>query len=178
MDLLMAFTRFVFRRAAEKVSVVLRKDVMGVGGRGEEKVVAAGYMRNYVYPKGIAAYGTPENISAFAASESVATEDEAIVELRERLAKLTKRLIGNPLQIKRNSIDGKKTSPGDVTAENVVDALRKKLGVDFEADRLRISSPESFAKSGFPVDAVGEIGITYAVEESVEWPFTLHVVRR
>ena len=70
----MAFTRFVFRRAAEKVSVVLRKDVMGVGGRGEEKVVAAGYMRNYLYPKGIAAYGTPENISAFAASESVATE--------------------------------------------------------------------------------------------------------
>lgn len=53
------------RQKSSTVSVVLLKDHEGLGVKGEEKHVKPGFMRNFLYPSGVATYGIPENIAKF-----------------------------------------------------------------------------------------------------------------
>ena len=46
-------------------NVVLLQDIDGVGVAGSETTVASGYMRNFLYPKGLAKYATKDNVAKF-----------------------------------------------------------------------------------------------------------------
>jgi large subunit ribosomal protein L9 len=48
-------------RTGKRVQVVLKQPFDELGFSGQEVAVAPGYARNYLIPKGIAAYATPEN---------------------------------------------------------------------------------------------------------------------
>lgn len=50
-------------RFACAMQIVLRKDVRGLGAAGETVIASAGIMRHRLYPAGLAAYATPENIA-------------------------------------------------------------------------------------------------------------------
>ena len=80
-------------RCLRKVSVVLRDNLPGIGSSGEQRLVAAGFMRNYLFPKGKAVYSTPENIARYQIStdERVKPTNEADEMLREQASKLAKK---------------------------------------------------------------------------------------
>jgi ribosomal protein L9 len=47
--------------AHNKISVVLTQDIDTLGVKGEEKEIAKGYARNYLFPKKLAVYSTSES---------------------------------------------------------------------------------------------------------------------
>jgi ribosomal protein L9 len=71
--------------------IVLLTDVEGVGVKGSEQTVAAGYMRNFLYPKSLATYGTPQNVEKFKVVFEVSSALLTII--KEALIKLS--MIGN-----------------------------------------------------------------------------------
>lgn len=52
-------------RHGSTLRVILLQNVEGVGAAGEEHDVAAGYMRNFLYPQQIAAYRTDNNLEKY-----------------------------------------------------------------------------------------------------------------
>ena len=170
----MAFMRTA--RRLHNVSVVLLADVRGLGVAGEEKVVAGGYMRNFLSPKGIAVHSTPENVSNFKTVEAGQAGDAKRSAIQERVAQYAKRLNSKPLEIKRNSNDGIKTFPGHVTAQNIADAALKKFNIELDAEHLSVLA----SKEGFPLGKIGEVQLSYALDgvADAEVQFPLNIVKR
>jgi hypothetical protein len=54
-----------FIRHGGSLRVILLSNLDGVGTAGEELSVAPGYMRNFLYPRQIAAYRTDENLEKY-----------------------------------------------------------------------------------------------------------------
>ena len=52
---------FLFFPSSTKISVVMLKDFESLGKEGDVVSVKRGYMRNYLYPRGIALYNTRRN---------------------------------------------------------------------------------------------------------------------
>lgn len=166
-------------RCLRKVSVVLRDDLPGIGSCGEQRFVAAGFMRNYLFPKGKAVYSTPENIARYQIStdERVNPTNKANEVLREQASKLAKKF-RVPLEIKRNSNDGKACFPGNVTAQNIADTVKKRLGVNIDPEHIRLLSDGD----EFPLDTINSYPLKYSIggkdHADAEVYFTLNVVKR
>ena len=64
-------------RAFGTVNIVLVDDFENLGVKGSEVTVKAGYMRNFLYPKGVAKYATPENLEKYKTVFVVSTQAQA-----------------------------------------------------------------------------------------------------
>lgn len=61
----------MYSKKDTSVRVTVVKTVQGVGEVGEELRVKRGYARNYLFPKDIAVYSTPETREHYAEAASV-----------------------------------------------------------------------------------------------------------
>lgn len=128
------------RQKTTALSVVLLDDVEGIGSKGEETGVAPGYMRNYLYPTGLATYATQPNVEKF----KTVFEDEgnsARKAFKVQLKKFAKKLAATPVVLRRNTNDGIKCHPGDVTAANVAEKLLKQKGIVVDPKRISLVAP-------------------------------------
>mmetsp|Transcript_68694 Transcript_68694/g.117915 ORF Transcript_68694/g.117915 Transcript_68694/m.117915 type:complete len:248 (+) Transcript_68694:3-746(+) len=155
------------RSVSSALSVVLLKSEEGLGVKGEEKQVKPGYMRNFLYPNGIAVYGTPENISKF---KTVDEDDTSTARkaFKKEMSKFEKKLSAIPISIRRNTVDGKTCSPGEVTPKNVVDKALKQRGIALEPARITLLSiiSEGPLEDDDDDDEDGEV--VEEVEEEIE----------
>ena len=117
-----------------------------------------GYMRNFLYPRNLAVYGTPENISKYRTAGAAAVDDDSGSDSaeRRRLMKAMKKVAEKTTSIKRHSNDGKNLH-GQVTALNVADAVRKQLHVTLQPDH--VSLPDGLEE----VRELGEFIATYTL---------------
>jgi len=141
---------------------------------GEERRVASGYMRNYLYPKGIAVYATEENVTKHKSvfDTEVLPEDKAS---SKKLNRLVAKLHSNPVEIRRNTKDGVTTFPGEVTAENISHALAKHRTVSIDPGVI------SLVQGTFPVKAIGAHLVQCTIkigDEEHEIEFPVNVVKR
>ncbi|MFA6508671.1 MAG: 50S ribosomal protein L9 [Treponemataceae bacterium] len=123
------------------MKVILNKDVQPLGEEGDVKDVAAGYARNYLYPRGLALPYTDKTVRIF---ESRRAEIEA--------RKAAKRGDAGALKEKLEALEITLLMPagangklyGAVTNQTVADELAKH---DFKIERKKIELPGNSFKS-------------------------------
>ena len=123
------------------MKVILNTDVKHLGEMGDEKNVANGYARNYLFPRGLA---VPYNAQTVAYFEGRKEEINARKEQKRKdSASLKERLEGFVVELDMPAGSNGKLY-GAVTSQTVADFLNKN---GFEIEKKRIDIPGSTIKS-------------------------------
>jgi len=128
--------------AGASIQVVLRDDVENLGKSGELVKVRAGYARNYLIPRGLAAVATRGNVAR------IEHEQKSAVARASKLKKAAQDRAGTfdgaTIEIKANAGESEKLF-GSVGAKDIAEALAAK---GFEVDRKKIELKEPIKELG------------------------------
>jgi large subunit ribosomal protein L9 len=119
------------------VQVLLRRDVKGIGRRGEIVSVSAGHARNYLIPNGLAVEAT-DGAVAQAATQKKSRD------LREAADKESARAIAATFAAEPLVINAKAGASGklfgSITAADIVEAVQRQFGVVVDRKHLTINA--------------------------------------
>ncbi len=120
-----------------QVKLILLADVDNLGLAGEAVTVAAGYARNYLLPRGLAAAATPATLRQLAARKEKieAQRQKALEDAQARAAELAKVVVEIPMQASNDGL-----LFGSVTARAISEQLAAQ-GFAVEARLIRIDEP-------------------------------------
>src|SRR5262249_8171221 len=124
------------------MDVILREDVEKLGARGQVVNVAAGYARNFLLPKRLAAPATDANKKIVEQERQAHLRKEA--KLKTEAEDLSKMLAGITVTIAQKAGENDQLF-GSVTAKDVADALEKKR---FTIDRRKVQLEEPIKQLG------------------------------
>jgi len=117
---------------------ILLQDVEGLGENGTAVEVSAGYLRNYLQPRGLAQPASPGALEAAIARREAAekAEREAAAKAGEIASLLSKTVL--TIQ-HRAGEDGKLY--GSVTNKEIADAIRDARGLKIDRRKIRLDVP-------------------------------------
>jgi len=145
------------------MKVLLAKPVDKLGETGEVVEVAAGYARNYLFPKRFAVEPTPHNVKAL---EKATLEREAELRNREEAAKALKtQLDGATFTFQRTAQEGGHLY-GSVRLEDIATAVAEKTGHELERDRVKLEAP---------IETVGTFHVTLSLYKDITSEVTVVV---
>ena len=149
--------------ASQLVQVVLRDDIENLGRSGDLVRVKPGYARNYLVPRGLAAFATRGNVAPIEHEKRVAlalaAKQRAAAEARAaELSALT-------VEIAAQAGETEKLF-GSVGTRDIAQALAKK---GFEVDRKKILLDE-------PIKELGEHEVTIKLGSEVQATIKVRVV--
>jgi len=145
------------------MKVILNKDVKSLGEEGDVKTVANGYMRNFLFPRGLA---VPYNDATVALFESRKAEIEARKDQKRKdSASMKEKLEAVELTAEMPAGSNGKLF-GAVTTLTVADLLLKD---GFDIERKRIDIP------GVTIKSTGNYKITIRLYEAQTATIELHV---
>lgn len=120
------------------MKVLLIQDVYNLGHAGDVKVVADGYGRNYLLPRGLAILATPGAIKRAERIKQVAMEKRA----REQADIEALAQVINGTTLTFNVRAGEKGKLyGSITSSHIADAIAKKLGSEFDKRKVALREP-------------------------------------
>jgi large subunit ribosomal protein L9 len=122
------------------MKIILNQDVANLGEEGDVKVVADGYARNFLIPKGMAVVCTKENLNNL--EQKKAAIEKRRDEKKKAASGLKDRLAGEQLEIEMPVGENGKLF-GAVTSQTILDELNK-LGIAIE--KKKIDVPEHAIK--------------------------------
>jgi large subunit ribosomal protein L9 len=122
---------------AKQNHVVLQQDVGNLGKSGDLVRVRAGYARNYLMPRGLAAPATAGNVARIEALRKQAVvragkELEAAQESAKKLESLSVKIA--------RAVGEENKMYGSVTAKDVEDAFRA-IGVEIDRKKILLTDP-------------------------------------
>lgn len=124
--------------AKTDIKVILQQDVPSLGQAGEIKLVAPGYYRNFLMPRGLAVEATKGQLRAFEANAAARTKQQA--RAREQSGTLADRLAATTLRIPvRLGEQGR--IYGSVTNKDVAEALAQQADLTIDRHRIELSEP-------------------------------------
>jgi large subunit ribosomal protein L9 len=148
------------------VKIVLREDVESLGRKGDLLVVADGYARNYLVPRGLAIQATK---GVVAQAEAMRRNREAR-EVRDRQAseEVAAQLAARTIEVKARAGEGGKLF-GSVTAADVVDAVLTQTGVELDRRKLELAEPirelgDAEVTVRLPADVVVAVAVSVVAE--------------
>jgi large subunit ribosomal protein L9 len=117
---------------------ILLQDVDALGERGAVVDVSAGYLRNYLLPRKLAATATKGSIEAAARARAAAERavQEAEDRARDSAALLGKTVLTIPQQA---GDDGRLF--GSVTTQDIADAIRDARGIKVDKRKIHLDEP-------------------------------------
>jgi large subunit ribosomal protein L9 len=121
-----------------KVKIVLTKSVVNVGEPGDVAIVAGGYARNYLIPRGLAVPGTKGNVN----QAETWRRSKVLRQGREQAAaqEVKAKLESGPLRVAAQAgPDGRLF--GSVTAPQVAAAIKSSYGVEVARHDVQIEEP-------------------------------------
>ena len=146
------------------MKIVLRKDLSGVGKRGDILDVADGFARNYLVPTGRAIQAS-DGVTAQAAAMR-RSRDLRDAKDREGAEAVAQRLVPAVITVKgRAGREGRLF--GSVTMADVVEAVEEQTGIVI--DRHRLLSHE-------PLKTIGTHHVGVRLHPEVEFALTIEVV--
>lgn len=120
------------------MQVLLRRDVKGLGRRGDIVTVSSGHARNYLIPNGLAVEASEGTIAqAAAAKKSRALQEAADVESARAIAG---ELSAAPIVVTAKAGASGKLF-GSVTAGDVVEAVQRQCRVTIDRKHVVIETP-------------------------------------
>jgi large subunit ribosomal protein L9 len=146
------------------VRVILRRDVDTVGKRGDIVEVAAGYARNFLFPKGLAIKASPGAESQAASMRRARDVKDA----RDRGAaeEIATRLVPSVITVKAKAGSEGRLF-GSVTASDVAEAVQAQTGIELERRRIHLDEP---------IKSIGTHQVVAKLHSDVEFPITVEVV--
>lgn len=117
--------------------VILKDDVKGLGGMGQEVDVAGGYGRNYLIPKGLAMVATVGNLKTL--KNEISQKGRKIVKLKVEAEELAKRIENISCRLAKKAGESDKLF-GSVTSQEIADQLKKE-GFDIDKRKIDINAP-------------------------------------
>jgi large subunit ribosomal protein L9 len=117
---------------------ILLQDVDSLGERGTVVDVSAGYLRNYLVPRKLAAPATAGSIQAASRQREAAerAQQEASEKARESAALLSRTVLTIPQQAGE---DGRLF--GSVTTQDIADAIREARGLKVDRRKIHLDEP-------------------------------------
>ncbi|MGC9220235.1 MAG: 50S ribosomal protein L9 [Solirubrobacteraceae bacterium] len=117
---------------------ILLKDVESIGQKGAVIDVSAGYLRNYLLPRGLAETATKASVAAAARRQAAAEQAarEAVERAQENAQLLGRTVLTIPQQA---GDDGRLF--GSVTAQDIVDAIREARGIVIDRRKVLLDDP-------------------------------------
>ncbi|MFP4009852.1 MAG: 50S ribosomal protein L9 [Spirulinaceae cyanobacterium] len=123
---------------ANRVQVVLNKDVSKLGRSGDLVDVAPGYARNYLVPQGLAVNATPGIIKQVEMRRE--QERQKLLEIKQQAEAKKVALATVGRLIIRKTVGENNAIFGSVTAQDVAEAIQEQAGQ--EVDRRGITVPD------------------------------------
>lgn len=120
------------------MKVLFKKDVEGVARAGQVKEVADGHARNFLIPRGLAVPATEAAVKQAAAQQASAARRAA--EEQQEARKLKARLEADPIVLESKAGPGGRLY-GSVTGTDVVEAVKRQLGVSLDKRDLELEQP-------------------------------------
>lgn len=145
------------------MKILLREDVDKLGERGQVVNVAAGYARNFLFPKALAFEATPGNTRQIELRKKVWVVREA--KEAEDATKLAARIAEIKLVVQKK-VGENDALYGSVTSQELADLLKAK-GV--EVDRRKIQLHE-------PIRSLGTFDVPIKIHRQVSASISVHVV--
>jgi large subunit ribosomal protein L9 len=145
------------------VKIVLREDVDKLGERGQVVNVAAGYARNFLFPKALAFTATPGNMRQIELRKKVWVVREA--KEAEDAAKLAARIAEIKIVVEKK-VGENDALYGSVTTQEIAELLKAK-GV--EVDRRKIQLHE-------PIRSLGTFDVPIKIHRQVSASVSVQVV--
>jgi large subunit ribosomal protein L9 len=116
------------------MKVVFLQDVPNVAKAGEVKEVAAGYGRNFLIPRKLAALASPQAIS------QVKTSEKAQARTDEELAELAQKLEGKEVSLKAHA-GAKERLYGSITSADIAAELEKVTKITVDKRKIELAEP-------------------------------------
>ena len=131
-------TGYRTNRLVEDMKLILLEDVKNVGQIGEIAEVPAGYGRNFLIPQGMAQLATRSVLR----SAELKQQLKASQERRERIEAegQAEALQGATLMIGAR-VGARNRLHGEVTNQDVADAIREEIGVEIDRHKIEIERP-------------------------------------
>ena len=146
------------------MKVILQQDVKGQGKRGQMVNVSDGYARNFLFPKGLAAPATPDNVNKMVMQDKAKKAQMAAEKAEaEAIAEKLKSIV---VKIPAKAGSGGRLF-GAVTSKEVSDALMAQHGINIGKSKLVQEEPiKSFgtyqlkAKLGYEISGLVNVVVT------------------
>lgn len=120
------------------MKIILLEDVDNLGDKFQTKVVADGFARNFLIPKGLAAVATDSALKNLEQKIKFAERREARIE--KELAKKMAKVTGTSIEIREHAgPDGKLF--GSVSARQIAAILSEQIGLEINKKRVDLASP-------------------------------------
>lgn len=119
------------------MKIILKDDVKGLGGMGQEVDVAGGYGRNYLIPKGLAMVATVGNLKTL--KNEISQKGRKITKLKVEAEELAKRIENISCRLAKKAGESDKLF-GSVTSQEIADQLKKE-GFDIDKRKIDINAP-------------------------------------
>jgi large subunit ribosomal protein L9 len=145
------------------VQVLLRRDVKGIGRRGDIVTVSSGHARNYLIPNGLAVEATDGAVAQAASLKKSRDLREAAD--RESARAIAAQFAAEPLVITAKAGSTGKLF-GSVTAADIAEAIERQFRVVVDRKHLSISSP---------IREVGTHSVTVSLYADVRGTITVEV---
>lgn len=145
------------------MQVLLRRDVKGIGRRGDVVTVSSGHARNYLIPNGLAVEATEGTVEQAVSLKKSRDLREAAD--RESARAIAAAFAATPLVITAKSGATGKLF-GSVTAADVVEAIEQQFHVVVERKQVSIAAP---------IREVGSHQVTVALFADVRGNLTVDV---
>ncbi len=145
------------------MKVILRADVGNVGNRGDVLVVADGYARNFLLPRGLAMRAS-DGMLAQAGSMRRArnTKDAAARSAAEDIAR---RLVPAVIHVSARA-GGEGRLFGSVTTTDVAEAVASQTGLELDRRKMHLDEP---------IRDLGTHRVLVKLHSEVEFPVTVEV---
>jgi len=145
------------------MKVILLQDIPKIGRKYEVKDVADGYARNFLIPREMALYATPQEVKRIEAMKTKYEKERK--EKEEMLQESLTQLEGKVLTIK-----AKANEKGHLFA-----GIGKEEISAFLKEEIKTYIPAEYIKLPRPIKEIGEYKITISVGDKKKTQFTLRV---
>jgi large subunit ribosomal protein L9 len=116
------------------MKVIFLQDVPNVAKAGEIKEVAAGFGRNFLFPRKLAAIASPQAMS------QVLTRSQAQAGTDQELVELARQLEGKEVSLKAHA-GAKERLYGSITSADIAAGLEKVTGIAVDKRRIELDEP-------------------------------------
>jgi large subunit ribosomal protein L9 len=147
------------------MKVILKQDVKGLGKKEDMVNVSDGYARNFLFPRGLAAEATANNINEMNTKKAAekSRKERELAQAKE----LAKKVAGITVVIKSKSGENGKLF-GSITSKDISDKLKSDFG--FDIDKKKIVLPE-------PIKALGTTEVEVKLYPEVSTKLTVKTVQ-
>jgi large subunit ribosomal protein L9 len=120
------------------MKVILEQDVKGLGKSGQMVQVADGYARNYLFPRKLAVEANDANLTVYKNKQKSIEKQKRreLADAREKASKFKDQKI-----IIEAKTGGNNRLFGSVTAKDIADAIKSKLGTNVDKRKIALDEP-------------------------------------